>query len=100
MHDALNVTLILLASAVGVVVVFRRLAIPAIIGYLLVGALVGPHALGLVSASDDQRNIAECGVVPLRSYVGSDHGWPQLTAMRRVGLFFVEKKVAAVTAIG
>ena len=54
MHDALHVTLILLASAVAVVVVFRTLAMPAILGYLLVGALVGPHALGLVAATEDQ----------------------------------------------
>src|SRR5512140_430982 len=100
MHDALNVTLILLASAVGVVVVFRRLAIPAIIGYLLVGALVGPHALGLVSASDDQRNIAEFGVVFLMFSVGLEFSLPQLMTMRRVVFGFGGAQVAAVTAIG
>ena len=48
MHDALHVTLILLSAAVAVVVLFRMVSLPVILGYLAVGALVGPHALGLV----------------------------------------------------
>jgi CPA2 family monovalent cation:H+ antiporter-2 len=100
MHDALNVTLILLASAVGVVVVFRRLSLPPIIGYLLVGAVVGPHALAFVSASEDQRNIAEFGVVFLMFSVGLEFSLPQLMAMRRTVFGFGGAQVLAVTAIG
>ena len=44
MHDALPVALILLGSAVAVVVLFRRLSMPAILGYLLVGAAIGHDA--------------------------------------------------------
>ncbi|HET9653698.1 MAG TPA: cation:proton antiporter, partial [Usitatibacter sp.] len=100
MHDALNVTLILLASAVGVVVVFRQLAIPPIIGYLLVGALVGPHALGLVAATEDQRSVAEFGVVFLMFSVGLEFSLPQLMAMRRTVFGFGGAQVAIVTAVG
>ena len=100
MHDALNVTLILLASAVGVVVVFRRLAIPPIIGYLLVGAVVGPHALGFVAENEQQRNIAEFGVVFLMFSVGLEFSLPQLMAMRRTVFGFGGAQVVVVTAIG
>src|SRR5512132_3045229 len=100
MHDALNVTLILLASAVGVVVVFRLLSVPPIIGYLLVGALVGPHAFAFVSATEDQRNIAEFGVVFLMFSVGLEFSLPQLMTMRRTVFGFGGAQVAAVTAIG
>ena len=86
MHDALQVTLILLASAVAVVAIFRTLAMPAILGYLLVGAIVGPHALGLVANTEDQRYIAEFGVVFLMFSVGLEFSLPQLTAMRRTVL--------------
>src|SRR4029079_13477866 len=61
--DALTVALILLASAVAVVVVFRLLGMPAILGYLVVGALIGPNALGLVADTEDKRSLAEFGVV-------------------------------------
>ena len=63
MHDALAVALILLASAVVVVVVFRILHIPAVLGYLLVGAVIGPHALGFAPESEGQKYLAEFGVV-------------------------------------
>ena len=46
MRDALQVALLLLATAVVVVVVCRLLRLPALIGYLVVGILIGPHALG------------------------------------------------------
>ena len=52
MHDALPVALILLASAVAVVVLFRQLGMPAILGYLIVGAAIGPNALAFVPATD------------------------------------------------
>jgi len=72
MHDALHITLILLASAVVVVVVFRSLHLPAVLDYLIVGMIVGPTALGLVQASEDQRYLAEFGVVFLMFSVGLD----------------------------
>jgi CPA2 family monovalent cation:H+ antiporter-2 len=100
MHDALKVTLILLASAVGVVVLFRRLAMPPIIGYLVVGAFVGPHALALVSGTEQYRNIAEFGVVFLMFSVGLEFSLPQLMAMRRTVFGFGGAQVAVVTAIG
>src|SRR5262245_35418102 len=83
MHEALPVALILLASAVAVVVLFRRLSMPAILGYLIVGAAIGPHALGFVADTADQRYIAEFGVVFLMFSVGLEFSLPQIFAMRR-----------------
>ena len=100
MHDALPVALILLASAVAVVVLFRQLSMPAILGYLLVGALVGPKALGFVAATEDQRYLAEFGVVFLMFSVGLEFSLPQLMAMRRIVFGFGGAQVAAVMAIG
>lgn len=100
MHDALAVALILLASAVVVVVVFRILHIPAVLGYLLVGAVVGPHALGFAPDSEGQKYLAEFGVVFLMFYVGLEFSLPQLMGMRRAVLGFGSSQVAAVLAIG
>jgi CPA2 family monovalent cation:H+ antiporter-2 len=96
MHDALPVALILLGSAVAVVVLFRRLSMPAILGYLLVGAAIGPGILGIVSASEERRYLAEFGVVFLMFSVGLEFSLPQLMAMRRTVFGFGGAQVALV----
>ena len=83
MHEALPVALILLGSAVAVVVLFRRLSMPAILGYLIVGVAIGPGMLGLVAASEEKRYVAEFGVVFLMFSVGLEFSLPQHMAMRR-----------------
>jgi CPA2 family monovalent cation:H+ antiporter-2 len=93
--DALTVALILLASAVAMVVVFRLIDMPAILGYLVVGALIGPNALGLVSDTEDKRYLAEFGVVFLMFSVGLEFSLPQLLSMRRVVLGFGGAQVLA-----
>jgi monovalent cation:H+ antiporter-2, CPA2 family len=84
MHSMLELVLVLLATAVFVVVVFRQLRLPALIGYLLVGVLIGPHALGWVASSDETRYLAEFGVVFLMFSVGLEFSLPKLATMRRV----------------
>ena len=44
--------MILLATAVLVMVIFRILRLPALPGYLLVDIVIGPHARGLVPDED------------------------------------------------
>src|SRR5690349_5939171 len=100
MHDALHITLILLASAVVVVVVFRSLHLPAVLGYLIVGMIVGPTALGLVQASEDQRYLAEFGVVFLMFSVGLEFSLPQLMSMRGIVFGFGGMQVASILALG
>ncbi|MEO7741369.1 MAG: cation:proton antiporter [Usitatibacter sp.] len=100
MRDALQVTLLLLASAVVMVVVFRQISMPAILGYLLVGALVGPNALGVVPDTEDQRYLAEFGVVFLMFSVGLEFSLPQLMAMRRTVFGFGGAQVGVIVALG
>ena len=100
MHDALHITLILLAFAVAVVVVFRSLHLPAILGYLIVGVLVGPTALALVPATEDQRYLAEFGVVFLMFSVGLEFSLQQLMSMRGIVFGFGGAQVVATMALG
>ena len=59
MHDTLQLTLILLAAAVLVVVVCRQLKLPPLLGYLLVGIAIGPKAIGWVPAHKFEQGIRE-----------------------------------------
>jgi CPA2 family monovalent cation:H+ antiporter-2 len=100
MHDALSVALTMLACAVAVVALFRHLGLPPILGYLLVGALIGPHAFALVPQTDSQRYLAEFGVVFLMFSVGLEFSLPQLMAMRRLVFGFGGAQVATMMALG
>ena len=65
---------------------FRQLRLPALIGYLLVGILIGPHALGWAADDEQTRYLAEFGVVFLMFSVGLEFSLPKLVTMRKVGL--------------
>ena len=83
MH-ALPIILMLLGASVVSVIVFRRLNLPPILGYLLVGALVGPHALNLVTGVADVQYLAEFGIVFLMFSIGLEFSLPKLFAMKRI----------------
>jgi len=78
----LNVILIILLIALLVTVLFRQLHLPVILGYLLVGALVGPHALGLAPNSEDVAQLAEFGIVFLMFTIGLEFSLPKLFSLR------------------
>lgn len=92
MHDALEPVLILLAAAVLVVVVCRSLRLPTLVGYLVVGAAIGPHALGLIYDTAEVRVLAEVGVAFLMFSIGLEFSLPKLRTMRRIvfGLGFAQ----------
>ncbi len=84
MMTPLELTLILLFASVIGVVVFRMLNLPPMLGYLSVGMLIGPHALGIVPNSLPVDNLAEFGVVFLMFSIGLEFSLAKLRAMRRI----------------
>jgi CPA2 family monovalent cation:H+ antiporter-2 len=81
--SGLEITLIYLLAAVIGVVVFRRLRLPPMLGYLAVGVLIGPNALGLTQNSAGIQHLAEFGVVFLMFAIGLEFNLPRLRAMRQ-----------------
>ncbi|MFN3987093.1 MAG: cation:proton antiporter [Rhodocyclaceae bacterium] len=93
--------LILLATSVAAVMVFQRLRMPSSLGYLLVGALVGPHAFALVPDSEHTRALAEFGIVFLLFTIGLNFSLPQILAMRNLVFALGTSQVAFTTlAVG
>ena len=84
MENSLHLVLILLAAAVLVVILFRLLKLPAMIGYLLVGIIIGPHSLGLIPDTAGTQYLAEIGVVFLMFSIGLEFSLAKLTTMRRI----------------
>ena len=101
--ETLPIILMLLGASVVSVIVFRRLNLPPILGYLLVGALVGPHALNVVANVDDVQHLAEFGIVFLMFSIGLEFSLPKLFAMKRIvfglGAVQVLATLLAVTGI-
>src|SRR5271154_3254389 len=81
-NDPLLQILILLTASVCVVAAVRRLALPAILGYLAVGMLLGPHALALAADNETTQLLADFGVVFLVFTLGLEFSLPRLVAMR------------------
>jgi CPA2 family monovalent cation:H+ antiporter-2 len=80
----LELVLLLLAAAVVVVVIFRTLKLPALLGYLLVGVIIGPHSIGLIPDTGETHYLAEFGVVFLMFSIGLEFSLPKLMTMRRM----------------
>ncbi|MBI3522956.1 MAG: cation:proton antiporter [Betaproteobacteria bacterium] len=84
MGTTLQLVLLLLISAVLVVALFRALNLPPVLGYLLVGAVIGPHALNFMADSEGTRHLAEFGVVFLMFTIGLEFSLPRLYSMKRI----------------
>lgn len=61
---------IILGAALFFVTVFRQLGLGATLGYLVAGALLGPHGLALVGTGESLLGIADFGIVLLLFLVG------------------------------
>ncbi|MDP3033460.1 MAG: monovalent cation:proton antiporter-2 (CPA2) family protein [Rhodocyclaceae bacterium] len=81
---SLHLILLLLGAAVMAVAICRSIGLPPILGYLLVGALAGPHAFGVLPDIESAHRLAEFGVVFLMFTIGLEFSLPRLFAMKRI----------------
>jgi len=83
MFAPLSQAVILLAAAVFLVSLVRRLALPTSLAYLITGLVLGPGALAVVSDTGTTRLLAELGVAFLLFTLGLEFSLPRMLAMRR-----------------
>lgn len=76
--------LIILASSLVVIALFRRMRLPPVLGYLCVGLMVGPTALDWVNESEELPDLAELGVVFLLFSLGLEFSLSKMLTLRRV----------------
>ena len=85
--------IVLLGLTSAGLVIFERLRLPAIAGFLVVGALAGPGGLGIVDEAERVRTLAELGVVFLLFEIGLElplervRALPRDRLMHRDGVF-------------
>lgn len=89
---------ILLGVATLFVLIFRRLGLGAVLGYLIAGALVGPHGFGLVGGAESKLAIAEIGIAFLLFLVGLELHPRRLWQLRRA-IFGLGMAQVAITGL-
>ena len=83
--DLIVTIAILLAAALAGGMIAHRLRQPVILGYMVLGIAVGPHALGLVSDMDLVESFATIGVTLLMLTLGLEISITQLREVGRLG---------------
>jgi CPA2 family monovalent cation:H+ antiporter-2 len=95
---SLDLALLYLVAAVLGVVVCRSLKLPPMLGYLVVGVVIGPNALSFAHDTAGIRYLAEFGVVFLMFAIGLEFNLPKLrtlkTAVFGIGLAQVALTIA------
>lgn len=78
-----NIVIILALSTL-VNLIFTRLKIPTVIGYLMTGVIAGPHLLGVIHNQEDIELLAEIGVIILLFTIGMEFSLKHLLKIRRI----------------
>ena len=76
-------TVILLASSVTIVPLFKRLGLGSVLGYLVAGSLIGPSVFGIIQDPAAVVHLAELGVVMFLFIIGLEMHPERLWAMRK-----------------
>ncbi|UXI66253.1 YbaL family putative K(+) efflux transporter [Tahibacter amnicola] len=93
-----------LATALGAALLLGLLAVrvrlPAIVGYLVAGILIGPYTPGMVADAAIAAELAEIGVMLLMFGVGLHFSLGDLISVRKIALPGAILQIAAATALG
>jgi monovalent cation:H+ antiporter-2, CPA2 family len=74
---------IVLAVTISIVFLFQKLRLPAIVGFLLAGVIIGPGGLGLIQSVNQVETLADIGVVLLLFTIGIEFSLESFLAMQR-----------------
>jgi len=79
----LSELVIVLAASIAVIFVFHKLKIPAVVGFLLTGILIGPGGFSLIRDSQAIHVLAEIGVVMLLFTIGIEFSLERLKKIQK-----------------
>ena len=82
----LTEVIVFLIAAVAVMPLFHWFRASTVLGYLFIGALIGPHGFALIGNAEGIAQIGELGVVFLLFTIGLELSWQRLRAMRTLVL--------------
>ncbi len=86
MHDysiIKDIVLILLVS-IPIIIIFNRIQLPSIVGFLIAGVLLGPSLLKIISNPEQIKIMAEIGVILLLFSVGLEISLKELLDIKKL----------------
>src|SRR6478609_9163095 len=98
-YGVLGNLLLIYTVSIAVVFLFHQFRLPSIAGFLVAGALIGPHGLNLISDIATVQVLAEIGIVLLLFTIGIEFSLVQLASLRRLILIAAPIQVGGVIAI-
>jgi monovalent cation:H+ antiporter-2, CPA2 family len=99
----LKEVVIILGLSVLIILIFQRIKMPSILGFLLTGIVAGPHGLSLIKASHEVEILAETGIIFLLFVIGIEFSLKSLLKIRNTVLIGGSLQVGGTilfTAIG
>lgn len=75
--------LIIFLLSVFVILIFNKLKIPAIVGYLITGVIAGPYVLKLISSVHEVEMLAEIGIILFLFVIGMEFSISKLMKMKK-----------------
>lgn len=103
MHGFLPQTVAMLVASAVIAYICHRLKILPIVGFLLAGVVIGPHALALVEDAELIDQVADIGIVLLLFTIGLEFSLERLWRIKRAifigGGLQLALTIAAVTGI-
>jgi monovalent cation:H+ antiporter-2, CPA2 family len=82
--SALRDLVIIFGLSIGILLLSYRLHLPAIVGLLLTGVIVGPYGLGLVHDIEVVESLAEVGIILLLFTIGIEFSLHTLLSLKRI----------------
>jgi len=75
---------IILGLSIVIILVFQKLKLPAILGFLLAGIIAGPHAFNLISSQHDVELLSEIGIIFLLFVIGIELSLKGLASIKKI----------------
>ncbi len=73
---------LVLALSLLIILFFQRIKVPALLGFLIVGVLVGPNGLHLISSQHEVELLSEIGIIFLLFIIGIEFSLKNLAAAK------------------
>lgn len=95
----LNSIVIIFGLSIAVVFLFNAIRIPAIVGFILTGLLIGPYGLSLIGAVTQVETLSEIGIILLLFTIGLEFSFRSLWNIKRAVLVGGSLQVAGTAAV-
>ncbi|SKB36338.1 monovalent cation:H+ antiporter-2, CPA2 family [Salegentibacter holothuriorum] len=77
---------IILGLSILIILLFQKIKVPSILGFLLAGIIAGPHAFNLISSTHEVELLSEIGIIFLLFVIGIELSVKELISMKNTVL--------------